>query len=174
MIDLEQPGNVNAIQINYFDHESDLYGRISGLRHRYVIEESLNGNDWKMLIDKSNSFKDSPNDYVELETPVRTRYLRYRNVDVPTLTSPFRIFEFLVSERRKAGLVTGFSVMRESDRRDALITWNAIDNAQGYNIRWGIKPDKLYSSWLVYGDTQLLLKALTTNQEYYFTIRGVQ
>ena len=173
MIDLEQPGNVNAIQINYFDHESDLYGRISGLRHRYVIEESLNGNDWKMLIDKSNSFKDSPNDYVELETPVRTRYLRYRNVDVPTphlAISDIRIFG--VGEGEKPGLVTGFSVMRESDRRDALITWNAIDNAQGYNIRWGIKPDKLYSSWLVYGDTQLLLKALTTNQEYYFTIEA--
>ena len=173
MIDLEQSGNVHAVQINYFDHESDLYGRIPGLRHRYVIEGSLDGREWETLIDKSNSFKDTPNDYVELDLPVRTRYLRYRNVEVPTphlAISDIRVFG--IGEGKKPKAVTGFTVKRDSDRRDAMITWDAQENAQGYNVRWGIAPDKLYSSWLVYGNNHLLLKALTTDQEYYFTVEA--
>jgi len=58
------------------------------------------------------------------------------------------------------------------DRRDAMITWEPQKNVQGYNIRWGIAPDKLYSSWLVYDNNQLLIKALTTDQAYYFTIEA--
>ena len=61
---------------------------------------------------------------------------------------------------------------RKTDRRDALITWKPVKNAQGYNIRWGIAPDKLYSSWLIYGENELLLKALTTDQQYWFAIEA--
>jgi hypothetical protein len=59
-----------------------------------------------------------------------------------------------------------------ADRRDAQITWQAQKDCQGYNIRWGIAPDKLYSSWMVYGDNSLLLKSLTTDQSYYFAIEA--
>lgn len=172
-IDLEKPGMVYALQINYFDHKSDLYGRIPGLRHRYVVEGSLNGRDWEVVIDKSNSYKDNPNDYVELPQPARIRYLRYRNIEVPTphlAISDIRVFG--IGEGKKPETVTGFEVKREDDRRDAMISWNKQKNVQGYNIRWGISPDKLYSSWLVYDNDKLFLKALTTDQEYYFTIEA--
>lgn len=172
-IDLEKPGMVYALQINYFDHKSDLYGRIPGLRHRYVVEGSLNGRNWEVVIDKSNSYKDNPNDYVELPQPARIRYLRYRNIEVPTphlAISDIRVFG--IGEGKKPETVTGFEVKREDDRRDAMISWNKQKNVQGYNIRWGISPDKLYSSWLVYDNDQLFLKALTTDQEYYFTIEA--
>jgi len=172
-IDLQKPGVVYAVQINYFDHESDMYGRIPGLRHRYVVEGSLDGQDWRVLIDKSNSFSDNPNDYVELPEQERIRYLRYRNIEVPTphlAISDIRVFG--IGEGKKPNPVSGFHVQREDDRRDAMITWNAQKDVQGYNVRWGIAPDKLYSSWLIYDDNQLLLKALTTDQEYYFTIEA--
>lgn len=172
-IDLQKAGMVHAVQINYFDHESDMYGRIPGLRHRYVVEGSLDGQDWRVLIDKSNSFRDHPNDYVELPEAERIRYLRYRNIEVPTphlAISDIRVFG--IGEGKKPDPVTGFHVQREDDRRDAMITWNAQKDVQGYNVRWGIAPDKLYSSWLIYDDNQLLLKALTTDQEYYFTIEA--
>ena len=45
-----------------------------------------------------------------------------------------------------------------------MITWDAAKNSQGYNIRWGIAPDKLYNSWLLYGKNELLLKSLSTDQ----------
>ena len=68
--------------------------------------------------------------------------------------------------------VKDFKVVRQADRRDALLTWKADDGCQGYNIRWGIAPDKLYNSWLVYGKSEHLLKSLSTDQAYYFTIEA--
>jgi hypothetical protein len=63
-------------------------------------------------------------------------------------------------------------VERKDDRRDAFLTWKAQENVQGYNIRWGIAPDKLYNSWLIYDDNQLMMRSLTTDQQYYFTIEA--
>ena len=44
----------------------------------------------------------------------------------------------------------------------------------GYNILWGIKPDKLYQTYQVFADkeTKLELRALTLNQDYYFAIEA--
>lgn len=172
-IDLKQPARVNAIQINYHDHESDMYGRIEGLYHRYVVEGSLDGKQWYSIIDRSNSYKDVPNDYVELAVPQRLRYIRYKNIHVPTphlAISGFRVFG--KGEGKAPARVKGFNVARQADRRDAMIRWNAIENAQGYNIIWGIAPDKLYSSWMVYNESELLLKSLTVDQKYYFVIEA--
>ena len=63
-------------------------------------------------------------------------------------------------------------VNRKTDKRDAMITWEKNATAQGYNILWGIAPDKLYSSWMVYGKNNLDLKSLTTDQSYYFAIEA--
>ena len=173
-IDLEAPATIYATQVNYADYLSNMYGRLPGLRHRYVIEGSLDGRSWTMIVDRSRSFKDVPNDYVQVDRPTRARFVRYRNIEVPTphlAISDLRIFG--LGEGKKPAAVKGLKVDRQqSDRRDALLTWEAGKNCQGYNIRWGIAPDKLYNSWLVYGKNELLLKSLTTDQSYYFTIEA--
>ena len=173
-IDLEAPATIYATQVNYADYLSNMYGRLPGLRHRYVIEGSLDGQSWTTIVDRSRNFKDVPNDYVQVDRPTRARFVRYRNIEVPTphlAISDLRIFG--LGEGKKPAAVKGLKVDRQqSDRRDALLTWEAGKNCQGYNIRWGIAPDKLYNSWLVYGKNELLLKSLTTDQSYYFTIEA--
>lgn len=172
-IDLGTPGMVYAVQVNYHDYQSNLYGRMDGLRHRYSVEGSLDGQNWVMLADRRNSYKDTPNDYVQTDVPACVRYIRYKNIEVPTphlAISDLRVFG--VGEGKKPATVKGFRVDRLTDRRDAQITWKAGNNCQGYNIRWGIAPDKLYSSRLVYGTNELLLKSLTTDQRYYFAIEA--
>jgi beta-xylosidase len=172
-IDLLNPCTVRSIQINYFDYKSDLYGRIDGLRHRYTVEGSLDGKTWQTLIDKSNSYRDAPNDYEELTLPQRVRYVRYKHMEAPTphlAISDIRIFG--TGNGEKPHKVNGFKVERKDDRRDAFLTWKAQENVQGYNIRWGIAPDKLYNSWLIYDDNQLMMRSLTTDQQYYFTIEA--
>ncbi len=172
-IDLQKPGKVYAIQVNYHDYKSDLYGRMPNLYHRYVIEGSLDGQTWTTLIDRSNSFKDVPNDYVELGIPETVRYVRYRNIHVPMTNlsiSDLRVFG--VGQEKVPPAVKGLSVIRQKDRRDAMITWKEQPNTQGYNVLWGIAPDKLYSSWMVYGKNALNLKALTTDQKYYFSVEA--
>lgn len=172
-IDLLNPCTVRSIQINYFDYKSDLYGRIDGLRHRYTVEGSLDGKTWQTLIDKSNSYRDAPNDYEELTLPQRVRYVRYKHMEAPTphlAISDIRIFG--TGNGEKPHKVNGFKVERKDDQRDAFLTWKAQENVQGYNIRWGIAPDKLYNSWLIYDNNQLMMRSLTTDQQYYFTIEA--
>jgi hypothetical protein len=172
-IDLLNPGKVHAIQVNYHDHKSNMYGRIPGLFHRYVIEGSLDGRKWLTLVDRKNSFRDVPNDYVELGSPRTVRYIRYKNIHVPTPNlsiSGLRVFG--LGQGKAPTMVKNLVVNRYKDRRDAMITWDQQKNCQGYNVVWGIAPDKLYSSWMVYDKNQLELKSLTVDQAYYFAIEA--
>ena len=173
MIDLERPATVCAVQINYHDYQSNMYGRYEGLHHRYVIEGSPDGQNWKVLVDRKESYKDTPNDYVELPLPEYVRYIRYKNIDIPTPN-------LAISELRVFGLGTGkvpqqpqkLMLDRHADRRDVTVSWQPVKGAQGYNVLWGIAPDKLYSSWMVYGKNDLLMKSLTTGQDYYFCVEA--
>lgn len=172
-IDLLRPGTVHAVQVNYHDYESGLYGRMDGLYHRYVVEGSLDGTTWHRLVDRSNSFEDVPNDYVELAKPTRARYIRYRHIHAPTphlAISDLRVFG--LGEGKLPGKVRGLQVARQTDRRDAIISWDAQEGCQGYQVRWGIAPDKLYSAWLLYGENSLELKSLSVDQQYYFTVEA--
>lgn len=171
-VDMQQPAAVYAVQINYSDYQADLYGRVPGLHHRYTVEGSLDGKTWTTLIDKKESFVDAPNDYVALEVPATVRYIRYNNVSVPAnlAISGFRVFGKGKGAAPKTP--SNFKVTRATDRRDAKLVWNAVKDSQGYNIKWGIAPDKLYSSWLLYGETQLDLKSLNTDQTYYLSIEA--
>ncbi|WP_257670720.1 family 43 glycosylhydrolase [Parapedobacter tibetensis] len=172
-IDLEKPGTVYAIQVNYNDYQSDLYGKPEGLYHRYVIEGSEDGAAWRTLVNRQNNYKDVPNDYVELDRPEKVRYVRYRNIHVPTPNlsiSGLRIFG--IGEGKKPSSVKNLSIARQADRRDALIQWDAQKNVQGYHVFWGIAPDKLYSSWMVYDDNELEIKGLSIGQTYYFAVEA--
>ena len=143
------------------------------LYHRYSIEGSLDGKNWFEVVNKKNSFKDTPNDYVVLENSVELRYIRYLNQKVPTThlaISGFRVFG--KGNGKVTPIVKNFKVARQDDQRDAKLTWDKQLNAQGYNIKWGIAPDKLYSSWLVYDANELLMKSLTKGQSYYFSVEA--
>jgi xylan 1,4-beta-xylosidase len=49
-----------------------------------------------------------------------------------------------------------------------------VNGAVGYNILWGIAPDKLYQTYQVWGDAepQLELRALTVGQAYFYAIEA--
>ncbi|MBU0696506.1 MAG: family 43 glycosylhydrolase [Bacteroidetes bacterium] len=172
-IDLQQNSNVYAIQINYHDYQSNLYGRPDNMYHRYILEGSLDDKTWFKLVDRKNSFRDVPNDYVALEAPQKARYIRYNNIHVPTANlaiSGLRVFGR--GEGKLPVNVRNFKVNRQTDKRDAMVTWDKAKDAQGYNIKWGIAPDKLYNSWLIYGENHLDLKSLNDDQIYYFSIEA--
>ena len=57
-----------------------------------------------------------------------------------------------------------------TDALDATITWKHIELAQGCNVRYGVAPDKLYLSWLVYDADEVTLSTLTAGQEDYVCV----
>ncbi|MDT7829371.1 family 43 glycosylhydrolase [Pricia sp. S334] len=172
-IDLGEPGEVYAVQVNYNDYKTDMYGKIPGLYHQYTVEGSLDGTQWFNLVDRSTNDKDVPNDYVALETPRKARFIRYKNIHAPTpylSISDIRVFGNGSGKAPKS--VKNIEIIRNDQRRGAKISWKPVKNAQGYNVLWGIAPDKLYSSWLIYGEESLQLKSLNTDQTYYFTVEA--
>ncbi|HJG60838.1 MAG TPA: family 43 glycosylhydrolase [Bacteroides uniformis] len=173
-IDLEEVSDVYALQLNFFDYEeTGFWGRMPNLRQRYLVEASVDGARWRVLVDYRNSFRDGPHNYIELDQPIEARYIRYRHHYVPgknLAMGDIRVFG--LGRGKKPATVKGFTVVREADERNARISWKSVKGAQGYNVLWGVAPDKLYSSWMVYGDNSLDLRALTVGQKYYFAIES--
>ena len=128
-----------------------------------------------MLIDKSQNKTDVPHEYVELEKPVNTRFLKLVNLHMPTgkfAISGIRVFGSASGE--KPDRVNGFSVYRTvKDKRSAFIKWYQSDDAYAYNIYIGTEPDKLYNSVMVYGSNEYWFRAMDSEKTYYFTIEAI-
>lgn len=172
-IEMLNPGKIYAFQLNYHDEETGIYTRTEELHHRFAIEVSDDGESWQTVVDRSKSYKDSPNAYIVLNQPVEAKYIRYNNIEVPgknLALSEIRVFG--LGKGEKPDKVNDMNVQREEDRRDATLSWSPVDGAQGYNIRWGVEPDKLYNSWLLYDDNQLLMRCFDKATSYYITIEA--
>ena len=174
--DLGSMSTVHAIQINYADQDVDssFLGKIPGLYHQYILWESSDGRTWNILVDKSQNQTDIPHEYVELSRPVRTRLIKLENIHMPTgkfAISGLRVFG--KGGGQKPDTVKQFTVLRsENDSRNALIKWITVNNATGYNIYWGITPDKLYNNVMVYNDNQYYFKPMDKGRTYYFAIES--
>lgn len=174
-MDLGQDYDVKALQVNYTDYESDLYASDSTVYTQFRLQGSVDGATWETLADLSDEKRDRPNAYLELPEPVQARYIRYEHgyVAAPKLAiSDIRVFGN--GSGPPPSTPAGFSVQRDADPRNAFVTWEPVEEAVGYNILWGIAPDKLYLTYQVFADrgTALELRALNVGQAYYYAIEA--
>jgi xylan 1,4-beta-xylosidase len=174
LLDLGRPHDVHAIQINFAEHNTAIFGRETGLAHRYTIEYSDNATDWETLIDQSDSQSDNSHPYFQLPEKKSARYLKINNLGVPGghfALSGFRVFG--KGNGELPGEVTGFTAQREeADRRKVHLSWNKVPHATGYNISFGTRNDRRYLDYQVYMDTTLTINSLNTGAVYYFSIES--
>tara|TARA_R110000796_G_scaffold37722_4_gene95213 strand:+ start:110865 stop:112643 length:1779 start_codon:yes stop_codon:yes gene_type:complete len=176
--DLGRVSTINAIQINYADQDVELTGKSLGVYHQYKIFMSNDGKIWKTLVDKSKNTTDVPHDYIELELPVKARYLKMENIKMPTgkfALSGFRVFGN--GNEEKPLPVEDFIVLRASpekygERRSAWLKWKQNTHAEGYIIYFGKSPDKLYGSIMVYGKNDYFFTGMDRVDSYYFQIEA--
>jgi len=172
--DLGQVCTVHAVQVNYADQDAEFVGRQPGIYHRYMLYHSLDGKDWKVLVDKSRNTTDVPHDYVELVKPVQARFVKIENIHMPTgkfALSDLRVFG--KGQGKKPAPVRDFVVLRgESERRNAWLKWRSSDDATGYTIYMGIAPDKLYNNVMVYGSNEYYFRGMHRDTPYYFQIEA--
>ena len=173
-LDLQKKSRINAVQINFAEHETSIYERKSDIYYQYKTEYSLDGKNWKMLIDKSQSKEDRPHAYYPLEKEVQARYLKLTIQKVPDGMVPvsgFRIFGKAPGET--PGEVHGLMVDRNTkDAREVKVSWQPRSEAQGYVLRYGIAPDKLYQSVMLYGQNEVTQKSLNSGEDYYFAVEA--
>ena len=172
-VDLGKPRRIEAVQVNFAEHESTAIGRAPDLYHQYRLEASLDGKVWSSLADRSGNRKDVPHDYVELPAAVQARYVRLTNVHFPG-GGPFSVRDLRVfgsGEGKPPAAAPRFEVHRDSsDARNAVIRWNMLSDADGYIVRYGIAPGKLYQNFEVRGQKEITIHGLNTEPTYYFTV----
>lgn len=177
-IDLGRAHDVKAIQVNYADFKSGLYGTDSTVFTAFQLRASPDGRRWTTVAElarERGGRRDRPNAYVELPTPARARYIRYEHMHVGAANlaiSDIRVFGNGSGPRPTTP--RALSARRDRDERNALITWQPVPGAVGYNVRWGIAPTKLYQTYQRFADQgiTLELRALTVGQAYWVAIES--
>jgi xylan 1,4-beta-xylosidase len=174
-IDLGGVYDVRAVQIHYTDFKSNIYDSDSTVYTRFRISASADNKAWQVIGDLSKEKTDRANPYIELKSPASARYIRYEHIfsKTPNLAiSDIRVFGKGTS--KTPATPGAFTAKRDTDTRNAFVSWKPVAGAVGYNVRWGISKDKLYQTYQVFADqpNSLEVRALTVGQDYFFAIEA--
>jgi xylan 1,4-beta-xylosidase len=198
-VDLGKECEVYALQVN-FDQQRDangpgarggrgtmgfgggmgmgMRGGAAGAAARYQsyrVEVSDDNATWSKLIDKSNNTQDLRHDYTGLEKPAKARFIRVTNVFTPD-GDKFAIQELRIfgnPDRAKFTKVKNVMVARDiEDPRDATITWQPVEGADGYVVRYGVEPGKLYNNYMVYDKYSITIHSLNRDKKYFFGVEA--
>ncbi len=173
-VDLGEVSDIRGIQVLWDKTVSSGFGALSQYQS-YTVEVSNDNVNWTLIIDKSNNNQDLRSDYIELPTSVNARYVKLTNVFTPD-SGKFAVKALRVfgnpekATFKKVDKVT--AVRSIVDRRKASLVWEPVPGAEGYLVRYGIEPDKLYNSYMVYWDNSLDIRSLNVDPEYYFEVEA--
>jgi len=172
-VDLGSVKTIHAVQVNFAEQEVTARGRGSELGQTYRLDCSRDGNTWTTLVDQCDRTRDRPHDYIELEHPVMARHVRLSN-GVTSGGGKFAVRDlrvFGLGTGRPPGVVASVSVLRfRPDPRRVTINWKPSARAEGYIIRYGIRPDALNSQYEVRGTTILTINSLNSETSYYVAV----
>jgi hypothetical protein len=152
-VDLGAVDTVRAVQVNFADYKAGRYDDAPDIYTEFRLEQSLDGKVWRPLARTEPPRRDRPNAYFELPRPARLRFVRYVHGHVGgahLAISDIRIFGSAGGP--VPAMPAGVSATRHSDERDATISWARTAGAVGYNIRFGIRPDRLTLTHQLWAD----------------------
>ena len=188
-MDLNEIHDVQAIQLNFADHKipmpegwekdaTDITTMekrkilVQPQRTNYLLEGSENGSDWFTLKEQNDPTVDFPHDFISFENPISIRYIKVSRIQLPfnavPAVSAIRIFGNGTGPAPSQ--VTGINVKRTDERMNILLKWQPVPEADGYNIRYGLEKDKLYSSWQIFEKPELDLSLINKSPGYYISI----
>ncbi len=172
-IDLEKACDIYAIQVNFDEYGADQSGYVDGVYQSYKIYASNNAEDWYPVVNYSTKKTDMPHDYIEFKKSFKARYIKFQN-EAYTVSSNLSLRELRVFGNGGGEKPVAVKELKaERDGQDPCkvsLTWNPVADAQGYIIRYGVEPDKLYSNFQVINESSLTFSSLNKGVPYYFTI----
>ena len=171
-IDLQKNCTVNAVQINYAENETQIYGRNSEIYYQYLLEYSSDNKTWHTLADKAENKTDVPHDYIELKNPIKARFIRLTNYHVPGGT--FALADLRIFGNGGGAVpskINEFNIDRSAtDKCVVRLKWDKGPAAIGFNIRYGTQKNKLYHNYQVLGTDSMTIRSLNSYSKYYFAI----
>ena len=183
--DLGAEHDIRAVQVNYFDYKLAIFDSDSTVYTQFKILTSRDNKTWETVADLSKEpKKDHACAYVEIPVradgkPIRARYVRYEHVYTAGKHLSINAFRIFGNGLGKVPAVPTMTAKRQKDQRNADLSWTKLPNrpdapVTGYNVRWGIAPDKLYQTYQFWHDHQdhFELRALNVGVPYYFAIEA--
>jgi len=168
---------IRALQVNFAEEDMAARGRGTPFAQQYTVECSVDGIAWKTLVDRSANRRDVPHDYLELDKPLQTRFLRLTNrAPADPALGRFAIRDFRVFGVGQ-GIVPGRPeapvVARDAaDLRHAVIRWKPVPGAEGYVVSYGVAPDAINTHFEVRGKTELEMRCLNTAVQPVFVVQA--
>lgn len=164
---------MRAVQINFAEEGITGQNRTNDFSQRYLLESSLDGMSWTVLADKRQNTNDTPHDYLELKNPLSARFVRITDAGTPGGGNfSLRGLRLFGNGQGKAPVaVDHLTVERKAEsRREALLSWSAVQEAEGYIIRYGVATDALWNQFEVRGTNSLHVTSLNSTPGYWFTV----
>ncbi len=174
-VDLGGVKTLRAVQVNFADYKSNRFADAADVYTEFALQSSPDGRNWSPLARTEAPRRDRPNAYFELPAPVKARYVRYVHGHVGAANlaiSDIRIFGS--AGGKLPAMPAGVTAKRDTDERNARVTWKPVKGAVGYNVLWGIRPDRLtltYQRWADQG-ASLELRALNVGQAYWVAVEA--
>ncbi|MCW4462282.1 family 43 glycosylhydrolase [Sphingomonas sp. BT-65] len=179
-MDLGAVKTVRAIQVNFADYKSGRFGDAPDIYTEFRLEGSADGKRWSKLAETEGPRRDRPNAYFQLEAPAKVRYVRYVHGHVGgahLAINDLRVFGN--AGGAAPALPGGVTAVREKDQRNARISWRKVPGAVGYNVMWGVRPDRLTLTYQVFADElgsgetgKQDLRALNVDVGYYAAVEA--
>ena len=179
-IDLGAVKTIRAVQVDFADYQAGRFGDAPDIYTEFQLQSSRDGREWRPLARTEAPRRDRPNAYFELPRPTAARFVRYVHGHIGGA-------HLAIADLRVFGSAGGAApaapelveATRAADTRDATIRWRRVAGAVGYNVRWGIRPDRLALTYQVFADrvangpaAVLPLRALTRGQGYYVAVEA--
>jgi len=174
-LDLGARKTLRAVQVNFADYQSGRYRDAPDIYTEFTLESSLDGKRWQPLATTGPERRDRPNAYFQLASPVHARYVRYVHGHVGAAhlaISDLRVFGDAGGSTPRTP--SGVKVDRAEDGRMMTVSWRSVPGAVGYNVRWGVKPDRLNLCYQVFADrgTTLDVRALSVGVDYHVAVEA--
>lgn len=168
-LDLGRVCDIKALQLNIATYNVQTEDPAEKY-HEFTIEVSRDGECYTVLADNRGRHEFVPHAFYE--TDISARYIKITFYHIAgngfAALSGLRVFGFDDSTLPTA--VDSFTVKRgPEDMRSAFVSWDEADGAEGYIVRYGISPDKLYNQYQVYGNS-VEIRTLDVGRNYCFRV----
>ena len=173
-IDLGSVCKIEAVHVNFADEGFNIYDGGEVPIYRYKILLSKDGKNWSAAVDESQNQKDAPHALKILAKPQKARFVAIENAQDMAggkfSVSGLRVFG--QANIGKPAQVENFEARRDpADPRNIELTWDETPNAEGYILRWGTAPDKLYTARTL-RENRLKGSFLNLGTPYYFKVEA--
>ena len=185
-VDLTGEGNVHAVQVNIADdHLADIVPpsgetvRVMSVDRaidatvrptELVVETSRDGHVWETVRDTRGHGIDGPHQLFILDEPRSARFVRVTAGNLPH-DAPFAVSGMRVFGTSGGDAPAPAKARAErTEELSAAISWSPSERAHGYVVRYGLSPETLYHSWMVYEQTGLTIRSLNADVDYWVAV----